>query len=390
MRVLYCILDNRVGGPHRLALTVSRHLKRHHIETLFLVGRKTDDPWQPDEAQLFQLTHIQCFQRRAALLNLARFLGFLPYNLLRIRRLIRAHQIDIVHVDGVTNFVPALAATLTRVPVVWTYNDYIGPRLRKIFLPIVARLADRIIIQGENIRTRYPRNHRRLEEKIVFLPSAVDPQEFDPDRFTARDREALRAEFQIPADHALIGTIGNINVMKGHDDFIEAAGQLKQRQPKTRFLIVGRQLDTASDYWDRLQALLDRLGLRDDVIFTGFRTDIARICHALDVFVLPSILESCPVVVLEAMAMKVPVVATDVGAVSEMVVAGRTGLLVPPRDAGAIAEAVTTCLGQSPAERDAMTEAARKRVETDFAVDRIAFRQKRMYEALGARPGDHG
>jgi len=390
MRVLYCILDNRVGGPHRLALTLSRYLKRHGVETLFLIGRKTDDRWQPDGAQVFQRTHLQGFQRRRPLLNLVRFLALLPLNLLRIRRLIRAHRIDIVHVDGVTNFVPALAAALTRTPVVWTYNDYLAPSLRRMLLPLVARLADRIIIQGENIRTRYPRNHRRFEEKVTVLPSAVDPQDFDPNRFTARDREALRAEFQIPADHALIGTIGNINLMKGHDDFIEAAHQIKQRQLKAKFLIVGRQLDTASDYWDRLQMLLDRLGLRDEVIFTGFRTDIARILSAFDVFVLPSILESCPVVVLEAMAMKVPVVATDVGAVSEMILAGRTGFVVPPRDPGAIAQAVATSLAQPRAERDAMTEAARKRVVTNFAVDRIAYQQKHIYEALGAGPGGRG
>jgi glycosyltransferase involved in cell wall biosynthesis len=382
MRVLYCILDNRVGGPHRLALTVSRHLRQHDIETLFLIGRKTDDPWQPDGVEVFQLAHIQGFQRRAPLLNLARFLCLLPYNLLRIRRIIRSNSIDIVHVDGVTNFVPALAAALGRTPVVWTYNDYIAPALRRLLMPMVARLADRIIIQGERIRERCPRNHRRLEQKLTILPSAVDPQEFDPQSFTATDTEALRTEFQVATDHALVGTIGNINAMKGHDYFIEAAGRIKQRRPNTTFLIVGRQLDTASDYWGKLQALLDRLGLRDDVIFTGFRTDIARILNALDVFVLPSILESCPVVVLEAMAMKVPVVATDVGAVSELIGTG-TGFLVPPQDAGAIAEAVVACLAMPGADRAAMTDAARKRVETDFAVDTIAYQQKCIYEGLG-------
>ncbi len=382
MRVLYCILDNRVGGPHRLALTVSRQLTQHGIETLFLIGRKTDDRWQPDGVQLFQLAHLQCFQRRAPLLNLVRFLCLLPYNLFQIRRIIRANNIDIVHIDGVTNFAPALAAALTRTPVVWTYNDYVAPALRRILLPMVARLADRIIIQGERIRERCPRNHQRLDRKITVLPSAVDPREFDPRAFTAADKEALRTEFQIPTDHTLVGTIGNINAMKGHDHFIEAAGRIKQRRPNTRFLIVGRQLDTASDYWGRLQTLLDRLGLRDDVIFTGFRTDIARILNTLDVFVLPSILESCPVVVLEAMAMKVPVVATDVGAVSEQIGTG-TGFVVPPRDAGAIAQAVAACLAMPGADRAAMTDAARKRVETDFAVDTIAYQQKCIYAGLG-------
>jgi glycosyltransferase involved in cell wall biosynthesis len=382
MRVLYCILDNRVGGPHRLALTLSRHLGKGDIETLFLVGRKTDDPWEPDGARVFQLAHIQGFQRRAPLLNLARFLTRLPANLWRIRRLIRAQEIDIVHVDGVTNFVPALAAALCRTPVVWTYNDYLAPRLRRIILPVVARLADRIVIQGESIRVRYPRNHPRIEAKIAVLPSAVDTRQFDPGSFTARDREELRAAFEIPTDHALVGTIGNVNALKGHDCFLEAAHRIKQQRPGTRFLVVGRRLDTASDYWDQLQSLLDRLDLRDDVVFTGFRPDVARILHALDVFVLPSVVESCPVVVLEAMAMNVPVVATDVGAVSELIVQGHTGLIVPPRDADALAGAVLDCLQMTRNDREAMTRAARERVEMEFDVTRVAERQKRLYRQL--------
>jgi len=385
MRVLYCILDNRVGGPHRLALTMSRRLRQYDIETLFLVGRKTDDRWEPEDAQVFQLAHIQGFQRRAPLRNLARFLVALPRNLLRIRRLIRSHEIDIVHVDGVTNFLPALAAALCRTPLIWTYNDYLAPKLRRTLLPVVARLADRIVIQGENIRARYPRNHRRIEAKIAVLPSAVDLRQFDPGSLTPHDREALRAELEIPPDHTLVGTIGNVNALKGHDYFLEAAYRIKQRRPKTRFLIVGRRLDTASDYWDKLQTLLDRLDLRDDVIFTGFRPDIAQLLNALDVFVLPSIVESCPVAVLEAMAMKLPVVATDVGAVSELIVDHETGLVVPARDADAISNATLTCLEMAQDKREAMTHAARQRVEARFDVARIAERQSQLYEQVLSR-----
>ena len=123
-----------------------------------------------------------------------------------------------------------------------------------------------------------------------------------------------------------------MNRFKGLTYFIEAAGRIKSRVPSAKFVIVGRKLDTDPGYWDHLQQLTEQLGLKQDVVFTGFREDVPAILSALDVFVLASIEESCPVALLEAMAMKVPVVATDVGAVSEMVLHGRTGFVVPPRE----------------------------------------------------------
>jgi len=100
------------------------------------------------------------------------------------------------------------------------------------------------------------------------------------------------------------------------------------------------------------------------------------------VFVMPSVLESCPVALLEAMAMKTPVVATAVGALSEIVEHGRTGFVVPPGDAPALAEAVLAVLGRPGQEVRNMVEEARKTVERKFAVDTIARQQKWIYESL--------
>ena len=100
----------------------------------------------------------------------------------------------------------------------------------------------------------------------------------------------------------------------------------------------------------------------------------------MDVFVLPSILESCPMALLEAMAMQVPVVTTDVGAVREIVDHGRTGFVVPPRDPEAIAEAVLAILAESPEQVREMVGQARKTVEERFAVDTIAEQQLQVYE----------
>jgi len=382
IKVLYCILDNRFGGPHRLAEAVSRQLRRNGIETLFLLGHKSGQAWRPETFEVHALRHIQCFSRKHPLFNLARFCAVLPFNLLKIRRIIRSHRIDIVHIDGVTNFVPALAAGLTRTPVVCHYNDH-PPRLLQWFLlPLVTALSERVIVQGEKLKESRTQNNAKLARKTSVIYTGLDTRQFDPARYDAERRGRLRRQLNIPLECPLIGTIGNLNRFKGHIYFLEAAREIKTKVAGAKFIIVGRKLETDSAYWEQLQRLTVELGLQDDVIFTGFREDIPAILSILDVFVLSSVLESCPCVLLEAMAMKVPVVTTDVGAASELVIQGRTGRVVPARDAAALAEAVLGFLAASPEQTRTMIETARKRVEMKFEIGKIADQYRLVYENL--------
>jgi len=333
LSVLYCILDNRVGGPHRLALTVARQLRQDGIETAFLVGRKTEETWQPDGARVFQLKCIQCFQRRRPLLNLVCFLSWLPWNMLRIWRIIGSNRIDIVHIDGVTNFLPALAARLTRTPVVWLYNDHLLGPLKRLLLPLLTALSTVVIVQGEKLKESRTGDTPKLHRKTTVLYSSADTHRFDPDRYSGAQRERLKRQLGIPPDCAVVGMVGNVNRFKGYTYFVQAAKRIKETTGPVKFLVVGRKLGTDGGYWEQLQQLTRQEGLEDDIIYTGFREDTAAVMAILDVFVLASVLESCPLVVLEAMAMQVPVVATDVGAVSELVLDGQTGTGVPASDA---------------------------------------------------------
>jgi glycosyltransferase involved in cell wall biosynthesis len=149
--------------------------------------------------------------------------------------------------------------------------------------------------------------------------------------------------------------------------------------------VVGRKLDTDPDYWEQMQQLAAECGLKEDLIFAGFQEEIAGLLSSWDVFVLSSVLESCPNVVLEAMAMRVPIVATDVGAVSELVLDGRTGFVVPPHDAEALARAVLAYLAMPKEQVLNMTDTARKRVEDMFGVDIMAWQQFQVYERVSKR-----
>jgi glycosyltransferase involved in cell wall biosynthesis len=385
IRVLYCILDSRFGGPHRLAQTTARQLRDYGVETCFLLGQKSADVWRPEGFEVFARRHIQCFTRRHPLWNFLAFCFFLPANLLRIRRIIRRRAIDIVHVDGITNFVPALAAALTRTPVVWHYNDHLPDPLRRLLLRQVKALASTVIVQGERLREARTGSDPKLAGKTVVLYPGIDLRDFDPDRYGPQARARLRAQLGVPGDVPLIGMIGNMNRFKGHAYFIRAAQRIKEQVKTAKFVVVGRKLDTDPDYWEQMQQLTAECGLQEDLIFAGFQEEIAGLLSAWDVFALSSVLESCPNVVLEAMAMRVPIAATDVGAVSELVLDGRTGFVVPPRDAEALARAVLAYLAMSREQVRNMTDAARKRVEDAFGVDIMARQQFQVYERVSKR-----
>jgi glycosyltransferase involved in cell wall biosynthesis len=382
VRVLYCILDNRCGGPHRLAYAAACRLRQYGIETLFLLGHKGQETWCPEGFSLFLCRRIQCFRRRRPILNFLAFCGALPWNVLRLRRIMRSHDIQIVHVDGVTNFVPALAARLAGRPIVWLYNDYLSRPLQHLLLPLVTALASTMVVQGETLRAPLTAGRPRLRAKTIVLSSGVDTRRFATDEDTPAQRRRIRQELGLPEGCTVIGTVRNVNRFKGYTYFLQAAGTIKKRIPSAKFLVVGRRLDTDPGYWDHLQQLATRLGLERDVLYAGFREDIPALLAAMDVFVLASLQESCPVALLEAMAMNVPVVATDVGAVAEMVWDGRTGFVVPPGDGDAIAAAVVKYLEMPVDQVRRMVEAARTRVETEFAIDGIVLRQKSLYESM--------
>lgn len=389
MRVLKCILDSRFGGPHRRSYAMAERLRAEGIDTVFLFGHKGGEPAPPGAAGPYYLKHLQFMRRKHAVLHLLGFFLFLPWNLIRVRRILTSAGIDIADVDGVTNIVPALAAAWSRVPIVWHYNDHLPGPIERFILPLVSRLSATVVVQGERLKQNRTGSRPRLHAKTVVIYPGVDMQTFDPTTCKVGARRRVKEELDVPLDGPLIGTVGNVNRLKGHVYFLRAAARIKQHIPTARFLLVGRKLETDLRCWEQLQQLTAELGLKNDVIYTGFRDDVADVLAALDVFVLCSIRESCPNVLLEAMAMRTPVVTTDVGAVGELVRHRETALVVPAGDAEAIAEAVLAYLNMPEDEIRRMTEQARKTVEDGFGIDAMARRQLQVYESM-KQPGTRG
>jgi glycosyltransferase involved in cell wall biosynthesis len=184
------------------------------------------------------------------------------------------------------------------------------------------------------------------------------------------------AEPLFPPGTRVVGTVGHLASHKGQCYLLEATRLLIQDEPNLGVAIVGtgalRQV---------LEAQAAALGITQHLRFTGFRRDIPALIRGFEIFVFPSYLEGLGTSVLDAMALGKPVVATHAGGIPESVQDGVTGLLVPPRDPGALAQAIRYLLAH-PELQVQFGKAGRRRVEQKFTAERMAQQTVQIYHQL--------
>lgn len=210
--------------------------------------------------------------------------------------------------------------------------------------------------------------------------SEVSPGVWQEVIYDAVDLERFRPRAK-PADTPLrVGIIANLTPIKGHEVFLEMAKLLVDGGVAAEFWLVGRDKDCG----DVVRGLAQSLGLDGHVRFLGYQSDIPAVINSLDVVVSSSHMECCPVNVIEAMACGRPVVVTRVGGSPELVDEGRTGLVVPPRDPVAMADAVGRLLNDEALRRE-MGQAGRARAEQRFSREIYAHRVLDLYDRVLAQ-----
>lgn len=237
---------------------------------------------------------------------------------------------------------------------------------------IVNRLADCVTAVAGAVREHVHITEGCPLEKIVVIPNGIDAPA--PPGGAGRS-EALRVS---PGDQ-VIGTITRLVWKRGHQELLEAAAIVTQAEPSAKLVVVGDGPLRSS-----LEAQAQHLGLNGGVRFLGAVPEAARLLPHFDVFVLSSVWEGMSNSLLEAMAAGRPVVATRVGGNPEVVVDGETGLLVPPKNARALADAVLRLLRDRDLARR-FGEAARRRVESQFTLEQMIRRMEDLYDDLLAR-----
>jgi glycosyltransferase involved in cell wall biosynthesis len=201
-------------------------------------------------------------------------------------------------------------------------------------------------------------------------------------------KDEARKKLGVNPNFPMIVSLGRFVTAKGFEHLIQAVAIIKKTIPKIKCIIIAEKPKSTTDessrkYYESLQALVDNLNLKENVDFVGFKYGAEKYLYlsAMDVFVLPSIEEEFGIVLLEAMAMRRPMVASNVGGVPEIVVDGKTGLLVPSTNPYAISQAVIDLLLHLEKAK-IMGEEGQKRVETYFTCEHEAREHEKLYETL--------
>ncbi len=262
--------------------------------------------------------------------------------LISIYRLIKRIKPHIVHTHtSKAGWLGRLAAFLARVPIIihtphgHVFHSYYGPLMTKIFViaeRILSLMTDKITALTDRERDEHLEQGIASIEKYVIIHSGVMLQQI---MNMNSDIERGKKKLCIPQNSNVIGVVGRLVPIKGHKYLVSAAKRIIREFDSTFFVFVG------DGYLEsKLERQSESLGVRKNIIFTGWRKDVIEILNLFDILVLPSLNEGMGKVLIEGMALGKPIVASSVGGIIDLVENGDNGILVPPKDSDALEEAI--------------------------------------------------
>jgi glycosyltransferase involved in cell wall biosynthesis len=389
LKIVRIIARLNVGGPARHVVLLDRGLRERGHDCLLVHGQPEalEGTMEADAAAVgVRLVSVEELGRRVSVLSDARAF-------VRLLQIIWAESPDVVHTHtakaGTLGRLAAFVFNLTRTKrkrclVVHTFHGHV---LSGYFSSTVSRLI--ILIErglsaiSDRIVTISPSQKHDLVERFHVAPPAkavVIPLGLDLKAFENIDPDDHRPPpwLDIPAGSVVIGYVGRLVPIKNIGMLLTVFAQLHAQRPDSYLVIAGD-----GPLRGELENAVRSMGIAPFVRFTGWTSDLADLYRAFHVCVLASHNEGTPVALIEAMAAARPVVATAVGGVSDVVESGRTGLLVPPADAKAMAEAIDSLLGDD-AGRRTMSRAARAGVAR-FAPGRLVSDIESLYVTVLSR-----
>ncbi len=371
IKVMQIIARLNVGGPASHVIWLTEGLHSPGFECLLTCGQISST--EGDMIYLAQSKGVEPI----ILPRLGREIS--PFNDLvtiwKLYRLMRKYRPDVVHTHTAkAGFVGRVAAWLARVPVrVHTFHGhvfygYFGKWKTRLFLwleRLCGRISTRIITISPGLRDELVDTYRVApvdKFEVVSLGLELAPL------VNAPRTPEFRTQYHLPLDAKLVGIVGRLVPIKNHELFLQTAQRIAQQRQDIHFVVIGD-----GEQRPILEARVRELDLSSFVTFTGWIEDLGSVFKDLGVLALTSDNEGTPVSIIEAMVTGTPVVSTDVGGVSDVLGGGQYGILVPPGNAGALAEAIIRALDGDHSDLE---------VAQATALDRYDIRQ--LVEEMGA------
>jgi glycosyltransferase involved in cell wall biosynthesis len=368
MRVLQLISSTGLFGAERVVLELSKSLRlmANCYPTVGVIKNlKNPHTEVTDEAESNDLSTV-LFPCRGK---------FDLHTIFEIRDFVTRHKIDLIHCHGYKSNFYGLLASKNTLPTLTTNHNWLTTHWKlKVYCFLDAmwiRHFDRIVAVSEEIKREMVK-YNVPEKKIAVIDNGIDIEEFHREIST----EKIRKEFSLNEHTKVTGTVGSLKPEKGHTFLLKAAKEVLGITPNVKFLIVGD-----GPLREALEREARDLGIDKDVIFAGYRRDIAEMLGAMDIFVLPSVREGLPMVVLEAMASRKPVIATRVGGISKVIKNEENGILVEPKDVVALRNSIIDLMNNDNKMRE-FAYKGHEKMKTDFSSTAMGRKYYDLYVEL--------
>jgi glycosyltransferase involved in cell wall biosynthesis len=371
LKILHAINSLSVGGAELHLLTLCRYLKRLGVDTVvaYLKEGRGSRPLRPD----FEAAGIPVFYLGGEGVDFVR-----PW--LRLHRLLKQEKTDILHTHLPRADLLGFLTCLSGFSGSWVCsvhgiyaNHWRGRKTLPLF-KFIWHQADRIIAISVAVKKWLVKDCGLAPEKVQVVYYGIEPERWSLPSHDLRSKWELNGQL-------LVGTIGRLEPVKGHDILIRAMPSVVQQFPQTTLLIAGHD---PWDYGRVLESLVTQLGMEKHVRFLGFQEDIPSFLHAIDVFAFASRSEGFGQVVIEAMAAGKPVVVSRIAPLTEIVIDGETGFYAEPENPESFAEKILWFLSYRE-EAQNMGKRGREVVRKQFSAETMASAVLAIYQEVFRR-----
>jgi glycosyltransferase involved in cell wall biosynthesis len=379
IRIIYIIGSLHIGGAERQLTELVKRLDKRRfapvVLCLFEAGgplrAEVDQAGVPVDVIGFRGFRKQYANPKLIVHNIRSFIKLIFY--------LRRAKPHITHAFLVSSYlITGVASRLAGVPVVIAARR--NERTGDIYLPwlekLVNRLVDAVFVVSKAVGQDAVAGRLVAPHKVHLIYNGIDLAPFESPDVLARGAK-IRRQFNGERDCLLAGVVASLAPRKGHIYLLHAVAQVLAERSDIRFLFIGRDDGCQTG----LEQMAQDLGVSGLIIFVGECHDIPGVLGALDLQILPSLVEGFSVAILEGMASSLPLIVTNVGGNAEAVQDGITGLVVPPADSEHLAEAILR-IANNAVLRQQMGQAGQARVRRLFSIERTVEEHESQYLQL--------
>ena len=327
IKVANIVEEAKLGGPQVRIANVARALKES-AETVVIMPAENSTAFRKKldgQGVTYKLFKISRITKEFSVA--ARYLFFSWLEIFQLTNYFKKSNFDLIHISGGSwQFKGLIAGKLAGNKVVWHLNDTSMPWFIRAIFFLLRNRPDAYIFASERSREYY-RTLLSNNKQEFIIPAPVDTRVFQPDSIIEGDENLIEKW----KGKTIIGTVANINPVKGLDMFVRVAAALNKQNDNLQFVVIGSVSDNQKKLFNNLKSIADELEVKN-MHFSGPREDPRAILQRMDMYLCTSNAESSPIAVWEAMSMAKPIVSTDVGDVAKYVNPGKSGEIVKVGD----------------------------------------------------------